>query len=814
MTTAPENNVGSPSRTALARISINTICMYGAWAVRKISILVLAMVIGRVAGISDFGVYCLALVWMEAGIRLAEFGTDILVIRETSARHSSAAELAGSALIWRIVAAGTICPVMIFAAGKLNGNALLPEVVSIMGIGMIAQAVGNLYLSLVQGRERVDLHAFAQAATSIFGLILGLIAVIGGYGLYGLALAYSIRGTFSLLLGMGMCRRLDVTVRPRTSISFMHNMLKNSAPIGINRFMTILYLGSGMTILQFVHGEAAVGLFAAAMKIFEACSAFGTLTMVAAFPTIARLHAGSKDGLSRTAAAIVRLFCWAGIPMSLVVALSARILLSFFGHGFSSGAPALAILMAAVPFSLNSELAERLAYANHDQKRVLLIRFIGISLNMLILFMTVVPFGYLAPAMAILGAEIAMLALFLPLWTRYVPRTTASCLPGNPLTWRIVPAGIPSGAKPVRTLAVLSCLYLLIEKRAGEWLRFAFRYAVASVCMVTGLCRLCRKFYLHNKIVVVSYHRIDDGDDPLQMNISPGRFGRQMQFLHRHFNCIDLDTVAAQVSGPTEAPGAAAAITFDDGYRGDLQAMKDALSDHQIAAAIFVAPGLLEDARLAWWETLAAVIREAAKRGFRISAGRSGPDISLEGSFVRRICTRAIAEKLRLLSPDERNEHLGLLAGATGIDPHTCIRPDTFLGWQELKSLAGNTAVTVGSHTQTHCPVTDTDEAGFREELRRSAESIRARLNCNVRHFAYPSGSAMRTSPARTEALRAEGFVTASTNVAGITDGKSNPYKLRRIGISNEPLPIFAARVSGVFEMLKCLLNRKAGRRS
>jgi len=803
--TATGNSAESFPRTALARISINTIWMYCAWVVRKTSILLLAMVIGRVAGVSDFGVYCLALVWMEAAIRLADFGTDILIVRETSARYSRAAELVGNAMVWRIVAAAAICPVMLFAARRLNHSTLLPDVVAIMAIGMIAQAMGNFYLSLLQGRERVDLHAFAQASTSLFGLILGIVAVVEGYGLQGLALAYSIRGVFCLLLGMGFCRRLGIVIRPRIHLPFMGKMLRSSAPIGINRLMTVFYLGSGMTLLQFIHGETAVGLFAAAMKIFEACSAFGSLTMVAAFPTLARLQAASKDGLRRTTAAIARLFCWAGIPMSLVVALSAKVLLSFFGSGFSSGAAALVILMVAIPFSLNSELAERLAYAHHDQKKVLFIRFVGIALNMLILCVAVGPFGYLAPATAILAAEVLMLALFLRLCAGYLPRSTAVCLPGDPNSWRLIPCNEETEKTLISLFHKFSFRYLLVERRCGEWLRVSFRCTIALICIATGLCWLSRKFYLRDKLVILSYHRIDRGDDPLELNVAPRRFNAQMQYLRDHFNCIDLDAVANGLTGSRPFPGTAVAVTFDDGYRGDLPAMKRALSQHRIPSAIFVAPALLEDARLAWWETLAGIIRGAGVRGFRISAGEHGPHLDLKNRFVRRVCTRAIAERLRLMSPKERDGYLVRLAETIDIDPDTCVRPDLFLSWQELKALVEDTAVTVGSHTQMHRPVMETNETAFCEELRKSKEEISARIDIHVRHFAYPSGSAMRSNSERGGIFLSEDFLTAATNVTGVTDKTSNPYVLHRIGVADEPLPVFVAKVSGVFEMLKSL---------
>lgn len=406
----------------LRLLAKNTTFMYGAFAVRKISVLLLSMAIARWDGVKGFGLYCLALVLMEFASRLATFGTDILIIRDLSSSPSDGFRVAGRALAWRALAGAVTGLGAVAISLVLNDSPAFHRAACIMAVGMLTDALADVYASVLQGRQRVDLHAICEGAAGVIGLVLGVAALRMNLGIEGLAAAYTLRAAGTLLMTFAFCRRLQLPVPFLLEPRAILDMLKESAPIAVSRFLTIAYLGSGTIALQQVHGAAAVGRFACAMKIFETCAAAGMLTMVASFPVIARLRSGAREELQAAARFLLRFFCWLGIPMSLVVALNAGwILQLLFGADFAASGPALKVLMAAIPFSLVYGLVERLAFAARDQKRVLVIRTAGLLVSLATLLLLVGSTEYLAPAFAVLAAEAAMCIAFVPSWTRYVP---------------------------------------------------------------------------------------------------------------------------------------------------------------------------------------------------------------------------------------------------------------------------------------------------------------------------------------------------------------------------------------------------------
>lgn len=411
-------------RAILNRLSRNTLSVYAAFFVRKVAVLALGIAIARVGGAAEFGLYCLALLLLEFGIQVAVFGTDILVVRELSAGAPGAEALMGGSLGWRFGTSVAIYPILIAIAYGLSPASGFCIAIAMMGLGMISDALGDLYLAAIQGRERVDLCALAEGTTSIVGMVLALGAIFGGYGLQGLAVAYTLRGIVSLLLSMLIYHRLFAgrPIRLDWRLSIMRDMLVKGAPIAGSRLLTILYLGSGMVMLQYYWGEQVLGRFAGSMSIFNACASLGMLTMIAAFPTINRLRATAPEDLRRATTDLLRFFCWAGLPASAMVALlSEQIIRLFFKQEFADYHMALVLLMVAVPFSLVYGLLERLAYSANDQKRVWGVRLLSVTLNFAVLIALVGQIGYLAPPIGIICAEVSMLALLSHRLYDYVP---------------------------------------------------------------------------------------------------------------------------------------------------------------------------------------------------------------------------------------------------------------------------------------------------------------------------------------------------------------------------------------------------------
>jgi peptidoglycan/xylan/chitin deacetylase (PgdA/CDA1 family) len=92
----------------------------------------------------------------------------------------------------------------------------------------------------------------------------------------------------------------------------------------------------------------------------------------------------------------------------------------------------------------------------------------------------------------------------------------------------------------------------------------------------------------------------------------------------------------------------------------------------------------------------------------------------------------------------------------------------------------------IDSHTITHPDLTTVSAQQLRTELVSSKQQIRHRFKLPARFFCYPAGR----YDARVEAaVRAAGYLAATTEVEAYATPQSDPYALPRIRVNNSDTP-------------------------
>jgi peptidoglycan/xylan/chitin deacetylase (PgdA/CDA1 family) len=303
----------------------------------------------------------------------------------------------------------------------------------------------------------------------------------------------------------------------------------------------------------------------------------------------------------------------------------------------------------------------------------------------------------------------------------------------------------------------------------------------------SGLGALTRRLPLWRGVVVLGYHRIGDLNttqlDRGVYSATEEQFDAQLDALSGSFDVIALGDLEAAASDPRAR---ALLITFDDGYRDQLELAARMLHARGLPAAFFLTTGFLDGGRLAWWDEIAWLVRS--------------------GGDDREEAVEAQLERYRTLPGDAGEEFLDRLAEASGTD-----RPDpselapwmTWDGARELVRLGHD----VGGHTVTHPILARLDESGQRREIGDCLAELRSKLGVAADSFAYPSGHPGSFDETTKSLLREHGVRLAFSFRGGWQrPGRLQPYDVRRIGVfADHPTPLVSATVS-----LPFLLGREA----
>jgi peptidoglycan/xylan/chitin deacetylase (PgdA/CDA1 family) len=207
-------------------------------------------------------------------------------------------------------------------------------------------------------------------------------------------------------------------------------------------------------------------------------------------------------------------------------------------------------------------------------------------------------------------------------------------------------------------------------------------------------------------------------------------------------------------------------LTFDDGYRDNLEYAYPILKRHQVPFAVYVASSFPDGAGELWWLALEAVIArnervelvmEGRKRSFDCRTAQS-----------KRIAFEAIYWWLRSLPSEAAlRSAIRALAATYGIDIGRFCR-ELCMSWEELAELAADPLVTIGAHTISHPRLSRIPEEAVRTEMQGSVSAIEAALGVRPVHLAYPVGDATSAGAREFALARELGFKTAVTTRPGV----------------------------------------------
>jgi peptidoglycan/xylan/chitin deacetylase (PgdA/CDA1 family) len=227
-------------------------------------------------------------------------------------------------------------------------------------------------------------------------------------------------------------------------------------------------------------------------------------------------------------------------------------------------------------------------------------------------------------------------------------------------------------------------------------------------------------------------------------------------------------------------------LTFDDGYRDNLEHAYPILREAGFPFAVYVPSSFPDRLGELWWLALEAVIARHERIGLVIGgANRSFP-------------CRTLAEKRALF--DEL--YWWLRARQTEAELRAVVRDlairyqvdiaafckDLCMSWQEIALLARDPLVTIGAHTVNHLMLAKLPEKTVRAEMDLSRTVIESALGVRPAHFCYPYGDPGSAGAREFTIARELGFATAVTTRPGVLfrNHAAHLMALPRISLNGE----------------------------
>lgn len=248
------------------------------------------------------------------------------------------------------------------------------------------------------------------------------------------------------------------------------------------------------------------------------------------------------------------------------------------------------------------------------------------------------------------------------------------------------------------------------------------------------------------------------------LEITPGFLDETLGLIKAEgYDIVSLDEALARLSG--YRPGRFfVALTFDDGYRDNLEHAWPVLAKHDAPWTLFITTGFVDRTARLWWLELEEAIRALPRFSLTLPGG--GFEARTASDAEKQLAFEQLYWRLRQLPEAALLDAISGLAAQAGIDAPALVEREC-LPWETLRSLSGAPGVTIGAHTLSHPMLAKHDEAFARREIVAGKARLEAELGAPIRHFAYPVGDPTSAGP-REFALAAEaGFEAAVTTRPG-----------------------------------------------
>ncbi|NVB76951.1 MAG: polysaccharide deacetylase family protein [Kofleriaceae bacterium] len=309
---------------------------------------------------------------------------------------------------------------------------------------------------------------------------------------------------------------------------------------------------------------------------------------------------------------------------------------------------------------------------------------------------------------------------------------------------------------------------------------------------------------------VVTFHRVLDPAkqapylfDEGVVDSAPEEFERQIKTIGRFFTPIGTDDLAAAMAG-AKLPKNPILVTFDDGYKDNIEVALPIMKRHSVKAVFFIATQYLSRRRMFWWDRVNYLLKRSNSASLKLSYPNE-IELPLDTPADRATAIRTALRIVKTHVGLDLEYFLELLAKAAGVAWNTRIDRDlaeaALMTWDQVRELR-RAGMDIQSHTRTHRVLQTLDAGQLRDELQGSKEDLEEQLDAPITSISYPVGHRLVEREDIRKALDDAGYSLGFTNATGThrmrRDG--DRYDVSRISLDyGTPDVLFRARLAAPF---------------
>lgn len=306
--------------------------------------------------------------------------------------------------------------------------------------------------------------------------------------------------------------------------------------------------------------------------------------------------------------------------------------------------------------------------------------------------------------------------------------------------------------------------------------------AVLYVFEYLGFNKFCRR--MSKTPIVVFWHGVSEKTDSIVEgeSFSVELFVKQIDFLDRNFDIVSIDEFYKRYESGSFT-NKEVVLTFDDGYKNNLEVAAPILKKRGLPFAVFVsAQNVTEQERFYILVPRLAIIGGELEE---VEIPSMNYKRKLTSIAERIECAHEIEYKIKYFSHEKAKQVATELINYIGQDRYKSLCKSHINGelltWHDVRKLISDYNCTIGSHCMDHCICHAKQSLDVVEwQLLESKNLIEKEIGKECKYFAYPNGDFTEETNKLVKKYYMMGF---STMTEPIVAGSSDTASIGRIGV-------------------------------
>lgn len=370
--------------------------------------------LAKTLGVSDFGLFSVALSYFTLFGGIADFGFNRFLVREVAKDPTKTSKLWVETTLLRLSFTAILFIVFSLGLYIFDTDKLRVYLSLLATAAVFPQSIALTIDAIFIARQKMQFSSLALIILSIFTTGFGIIMINSGFGLIGAVTALSLGQVIYFFVLSLLLRQLKISFSAQVTFGALKKVFLESMPYGILGLVGLVSFKIDTLILVYFRGNFEAGIYSAAYKFFETSVFIPSALAVAIFPVFSRLQISSKVELNKLFVKTIFLMALLGVLFALCYFFILPLILPAILPEFRGAAEVIKILSLAIPFMFVHILAGQVLLSSEKfLKNLIILYFLLFTLNIIFYLVLIPRFGFLGAAWGTVLSEIMTFASFL-----------------------------------------------------------------------------------------------------------------------------------------------------------------------------------------------------------------------------------------------------------------------------------------------------------------------------------------------------------------------------------------------------------------